>query len=188
MSSGGSGQKPYMDLLGGANYQKLLDPAMEARSQSKDPSGLVGRTQFIKNQQPKPGQGTGPLGPTGKGGINYQTGFNANDQAINEGNILGRLAAEGGGPKSQFSGVNDLRKSQQANDAAQVRRGVQQENAQANMNDQVARSELLQSAVSNMSKVYGDMTQRSIDQMGLANQLQQAMIRNRSALFQALTG
>lgn len=119
--------------------------------------------------------------------LNYQTGFNANSQAINEGNVMGRLAKEGAGPQSRFSGVNDLRRSQQANDAAQIRRGVQQENSQQFMNNQAARSEVLQTAVSNMAKMYSDMGQRNIDQMSLAAQLQQAMIRNRSNLMNALT-
>lgn len=125
--------------------------------------------------------------PGGGGALSYQTGFNANDQAVNEGNILGRLKAEGGGKASQFSGVNDLRSAQQSNDAAQLRRGVQQQNAQQHMDDQAARSELVQTATSNMAKMYGDMAQRSVDQMGLATQLQEAMIRNRGALFDALT-
>lgn len=151
------------------------------------------RTNFIKNQQPKqpPQQRPARGGTGGQFGrppsLNYQTGFNANSQAVNEGHILGRLGAEGGGPASQFSGVNDLRKSQQMNDAAQLRRGIQQENAQQNMNDQAARSEIMQTATSNMAKMYGDMTQRNIDQMGLATQLQEAIIRNRNALMTALT-
>lgn len=152
------------------------------------------RTAFIKSQQPKqtpsqkPGSGVGQNGQTAGGGtMGYQTGFNANAQALNEGHILGRLGAEGGGPTSQFSGVNDLRKSQQMNDQAQLRRGIQQENAQQHMNDQAARSEIMQTAASNMAKMYGDMTQRNISQMGLANQLQEAMIRNRNALAKALT-
>lgn len=136
-----------------------------------------------------PSFGGGPIGT--KDGtsqsLNYQTGFNANSQAINEGNIMGRLAKEGAGPQSRFSGVNDLRRSQQANDAAQTRRGIQQENSQQFMNNQAARSEVLQTAVSNMAKMYADMGQRNIDQMSLATQLQQAMIRNRSNLMTALT-
>jgi hypothetical protein len=54
------------------------------------------------------------------------------------------------------------------------------------MDDQVTRSELMQSGLSNQAKIYADMAQRSIDQTNLAAKLQESMINNRFAFAQAL--
>jgi hypothetical protein len=59
-------------------------------------------------------------------------------------------------------------------------------NAQMGLENQVSRAELMQAGLSNQAKIYADMTQRATDQIGLAAQLQQAMIRNRAALSAAL--
>ena len=123
--------------------------------------------------------------------LNYQTGFNADSQAINTGNVTGRLGKESKvgpleGTATGQQAARDLQKSQTFNDTAQIKRGLEQKNAQQNLQNQVTRSELMQTGLSNQAKIYGDITQRSIDQVGLAAKLQEAMIRNRFALAQAL--
>lgn len=138
--------------------------------------------------QDKPGTGGGGHGD---GGLNYQSGFNANGQAINTGNIMDRLGKEGNysaqhGSATGKQGTSDLSRSLSRNDAAQLTRGIEKENAQQNMQNQVTRSELMQSGLSNQAKIYGDMAQRENDQVGLAAKLQESMIRNRFALAQAL--
>jgi len=129
---------------------------------------------------------TGPL-PS----IGYQTGFDANRQAVNVGNVQSQFAKD-----SQFQplftsedgsqGVQDLQRSQQYNAQAQLQRGLESENAQKNMQDQAIRSELLQTGLSNQAKIYGDISQRAVDQVGLAAKLQEAMIRSQFAIKQAL--
>lgn len=121
----------------------------------------------------------------------YQSGFNANQQAINQGNVVGRMEAE-----SQFEpqlatgdgarAVQDLRRSQVANDSAQLRRGMQLQNSQQHIKNQIARSELIQSGLANQAKIYGDRVGRETSQIGLAAQLQGSMIQNRNAFMQAL--
>lgn len=134
--------------------------------------------------QPQPQQ----QAPTFAG---YQTGFNADRQAVNTGNITGRLAKEGRFVPQQGSATGkqaaqDLYKSQQFNDQAQIRRGLEGTNAQQQMQSQATRSELMQVGLSNQAKIYSDITQRANDQTSLAAQLQESMIRNRLALSQAL--
>jgi hypothetical protein len=143
----------------------------------------------FKSPAPKPTQTPKAVMPAPS--LNYQTGFNANRQAVNTGNVLGRLNKESRvgplqGSATGQQGAQDLQKAQQFNDAAQISRGLEQQNAQQHLQNQVARSELMQTGLSNQAKVYADITQRSIDQTSLAAKLQEAMIRNRFALYQAL--
>jgi hypothetical protein len=46
------------------------------------------------------------------------------------------------------------------------------------MKDQAAQSELLQAALSNQTKQYSDLAQRQVSQIGLASQLQNALIKH----------
>lgn len=123
--------------------------------------------------------------------IGYQSGFNANGQAVNTGQVQGQFAADAQWAPSQagFDGsraTQDLQKSQQYNAQAQLQRGLESENAQKHMQDQAVRSELMQTGLANQAKIYGDITQRAVDQVSLAAQLQEAMIRSQFALKQAL--
>lgn len=132
-----------------------------------------------------------PSQPGQGGSINYQTGFNADRQAVNAGNILDRLGKEGRlamGPQTADAnrGIQDLQRGQIANDVAHLRRGIQATNAAQNMQDQVTRSELMQTGLSNQAKIYADMASREVDQVSLAAKLQEAIIRNRFALAQGL--
>lgn len=178
MSATGTGMQPYQTLLGEQNYNALAGPK---QPQSAGPYS-----------KPAAGTGKSPFHPTsGQGGLGYQTGFNADGQAVNVGNVMDRLGKEGRysphqGSATGMQGAADLSKSLSMNDAAQMRRGIEKENAQQNMQNQVTRSELMQSGLSNQAKIYGDMAQRENDQVGLAAKLQEAMIRNRFALAQAL--
>jgi hypothetical protein len=125
------------------------------------------------------------------GGLGYQSGFNADRQPVNTGFASGRLQKESQfvpqfGSATGKQAALDLTKSQQFNDQAQLRRGMETANAQMGLENQVSRAELMQAGLSNQAKIYADMTQRATDQIGLAAQLQQAMIRNRAALSAAL--
>lgn len=123
--------------------------------------------------------------------IGYQSGFNAGGQAVNAGAVQGQFAKDSQWKPQNVSadgsrGVQDFQKSQQFNAQAQLQRGLESENAQKQMQDQAVRSELMQTGLSNQAKIYGDITQRAVDQVSLAAQLQEAMIRSQFALKQAL--
>lgn len=85
-------------------------------------------------------------------------------------------------------GVQDLQNSMLYNSQAQMQRGLEQQNSQKSMEDQAMRSDLLQTGLANQAKIYGDITSRSVDQIGLAAKLQEAMTRSKFALSQALLG
>lgn len=123
--------------------------------------------------------------------LSYQTGFNANSQAVNSGNVIGRMQAESqykptGLSKDGARAVADQQRSMSMNDAAQLRRGMEAQNSQQFLKNQVARSQLMQQGMANQAKMYEQIAQRDISQIGLAEQIQEAQIRARSALAQAL--
>lgn len=114
-------------------------------------------------------------------------------QAVNTGNVLGRLEKESQytpqfGSATGVQGGRDLRKSLAGNSRAQFGRQADAANAQQDSSNQVMKSELARAAMTNQSRIYGDMAQRQTDQLSLATKLQEAMIRNRFALTQALVG
>jgi len=154
--------------------------------------GALPHNYSVQNRPaPKPVEAPAQTQAAAPSFTGYQSGLNANRQAVNTGNIMGRLAKEGqfspqAGSATGKQAAQDLYKSQQANDQAQMRRGIEGTNAQQFMQNQSTRSELMQAGLSNQAKIYSDMTQRSNDQVGLAAQLQESMIRNRLALSQAL--
>lgn len=160
--------------------------------------GLLPPGKTPEPAPPRQGPGTDPdqfpqipTAPRSGGAINYQTGFNADRQAVNTGDVLGRLQREGQYAPKQKSqeasrAIADLQKGQTGNDMAHLKRGIQATNAAQGMQDQVTRSELMQSGLSNQAKIYSDMASREVDQTGLAARLQEAIIRNRFALSQAL--
>jgi hypothetical protein len=140
---------------------------------------------------PTPPSGSSQPGPSPM--ASYTTGFKAEDQAINTGNVVGRMQAESQFKPQGVTGdgaraIEDHRRSQLANDTAQMRRGMQLQNSQQYMKDQIARSEIMQQGLANQSKIYNDLVQRDVSQIGLASQLQAAMLRSRMALAQALMG
>ena len=122
--------------------------------------------------------------------LNYQSGFNADSQAVNAGqtmsnyernarvNPLGSLTDDG------QRGVQDLNNSMTDNSQAQMGRALESQNAQKNLQDQFQRSELTQQGLTNQAQMYGDISQRAVDQMGLAAKLQEATIRNQFAVAQ----
>jgi hypothetical protein len=131
------------------------------------------------------------LGAPSPAGLSYQSQFNDKRQGINTGHILGRHSQESKfvpqfGSATGKQAAADLSKSQQFNDQAQLSRGAENFNAQQGLKDALTKAELTQAGRSNASKIYADMTSRATDQIGLAAQLQQAMIRNRTALMTAL--
>ena len=123
--------------------------------------------------------------------IGYQSGFQAGGQAVNAGQVQAQFGRDSQYRPQQASagglrGAQDLQKSQQYNAQAQMQRGLESQNAQKNMQDQAVRSELMQTGLSNQAKVYGDITQRSVDQVSLAARLQEAQIKAQFAIRQAL--
>ena len=120
--------------------------------------------------------------------LGYQSGFNSNKQAVNAGQVLGdyegnafflgndQLTDDGA------RGVADLNNQMTTNNVSQMARSLESNNAQKNMADQFARSELTQQGLANQANIYGDISQRAIDQMGLAARLQEAQIRNSFAI------
>lgn len=181
--------------LGGASQTPMVSPL---RPQSTDSPYQRDPMAYYNAQAQRPPQQAAPQagGSQGQGTtsqLGYQTGFNADRVAVNSGDVLGRLGQEGQyvpqqGSATGIQAAADLSKSLAMNDQAQMRRGIEKANAQQSMNDKVTRSELMQSGLSNQAKIYGDMAQRQTSQIGLAAQLQEAMIRNRFALAQALLG
>lgn len=123
--------------------------------------------------------------------IGYQSGFNASGQAVNSGQVQAQFGQDSQYRPQQLSAdgaraTQDLQKSQQYNAQAQLQRGLESQNAQKNMQDQAVRSELMQTGLANQAKMYGDISQRAVDQVGLAAKLQEAMIRSQFAIKQAL--
>lgn len=121
----------------------------------------------------------------------YQSGMNADRQAANTGSIVGQMKKDStfnanAGSASGNRAVQDLQKSNQFNDAAQIQRGLEAQNAQQNMEMQAARSQLTQQGMSNQAQIYGDLTNRTNDQIGLAAKLQEAYIRNQFAARQQM--
>ena len=122
--------------------------------------------------------------------LGSQSGFNADGQAVNTGQVLNDyegnafftgsddLTADGA------RGVADLNNQMTTNNVAQMRRSLDTNNAQKNMADQYMRSQLTQQGLANQAQIYGDISQRAIDQMGLAARLQEAQIRNNFAIAQ----
>lgn len=157
------------------------------------PAGAAGSAQPQDggwgDVMPAPGQAPWNQHPSRD--FDYQPAFNAQGQAINSGSILGRLAAEGrytpgaGSPDGNRA-ASDLSKSMMMESAVQGARGLEQENAAQNAKEQQARSEAMQSALGNQTKMYNAANQRATDQMSLAAQLQQAMIASRNRFREAL--
>lgn len=180
------------------------------RNAQEGAANAIQRQKILRDYGQKTGGGsTGAPGATtggpgqqspvqeGQAGPNplasYKTGFNAEDQAINSGNVIGRMRAESQYKPQGVTGdaaraIEDHRRGQLANDTAQMRRGMQLQNSQQYMKDQVARSELMQQGLANQSKIYNDLVQRDVSQIGLAASLQAAMLRSRMAFTQALMG
>lgn len=122
-------------------------------------------------------------------GVNYQSGYNADSQAVNSGSIKQNflkdsLLAPKVKSKDGQRAVEDVQRGMQAQAVAQMDRGLQSQNAQQAMADQANRSELMQQGLTNQAQIYQDMNQRSIDQIGLAGRLNEAMIRNKFALLE----
>jgi hypothetical protein len=189
MSASGSGLAPYMALMGQANYDKLSGPQKPAAQSpyQRDPMSYY-NSQAAQQRPPRPA----PQAPGGQGG----QGGNASilsGQAVDSGNVLGRLGQESQytptmGTQTGIQGGKDLSKSLSANSRAQIGRGVEAANAQQSSANHVMKSELTQAAMANQARIYGDMAQRSNDQLSLATKLQEAMIRNRMAFAQTLLG
>ena len=134
-------------------------------------------------QEIKPTKKIAPA-PKPNARIGYQSGFNAEGQSVNSGQVLGDYERNAsfnpvqGLTDDGERGVQDLSRSMTDNSQAQMGRTLEAQNAQKNMQDQFVQSELTQQGLANQSQIYGDISQRATDQMGLAAKLQEATIRN----------
>ena len=122
-------------------------------------------------------------GPAGE--VNYQTGINPNRQAINSSDVLGRAGKEarmagGSGAAADFA------RGQIANDRAQLQRGISQENAQQNMVEQANRSEMFQAGLSMQADMMNKTAQLRANQVGMAADMMQNLMRSRGALMNSL--
>lgn len=134
-------------------------------------------------QEMKPTKKIDPA-PKPNARVGYQSGFNAEGQAVNSGQALSDYERNAffnpvqGLTDDGERGVQDLNRSMTDNAQAQMGRALDSQNAQKNMQDQFVRSELTQQGLANQAQIYGDISQRAVDQMGLAAKLQEAIIRN----------
>ena len=132
----------------------------------------------------KPPAMASPAGGT----LNYQSGFNADRQAVNSGQNNANFLRESLTKQPVSSadgarGVQDVQKGMQQNSLAQINRGYAAQNAQQSMNDMADRSQLMQQGLANQSKIYSDISNRAVDQMGLASKINEAMIRNKFSVL-----
>lgn len=130
------------------------------------------------NAQPKPK----------KPSIGYQSGFNADRQAVNTGQsnanyLRESLMAPAVSSKDGQRAVNDMYKGMQGNTVAQMNRQNSAMNAQQSVNDMATRSELTQQGLANQAQIYQDMANRSVSQTALAASLEEAKIRNNAAIM-----
>lgn len=143
-----------------------------AGSPAKKPSGILGASPAAPQQ--------------------HAPQFNSSGQSINIGHALTRHGKEGrmaAGPAPTGDGgraASDFQKSQQMSESAQLKRGLEAENAQQNMQEQAMHAELVKMAMSAQAQKTSQMAQRQSSQIGLASQLQQALMSHRNALMQAL--
>jgi len=124
--------------------------------------------------------------------VGYQTGMNADGQAVNTGQVQAQFGRDASAyqPQQQSQdgqrAVQDAQRSMQYNSQAQMQRGLDAQNAEKQMQDQYARSELFQQGTANQAKIYSDINSRAVDQMSLAAKIKEAEIRNKYLLMQAL--
>ncbi len=128
-------------------------------------------------------------GAPSKASLGYQSGFEANAQAVNSGQGKANFLKESL-LKSPISsqdgqrGIEDIQRGMQANSVSQLGRGYAAQNAQQSANDMATRSQLTQQGLANQAQIYQDMNKRAVDQMGLAAKLNEALIRSKGALIQ----
>lgn len=156
---------------------------MASDLRSKQPAQQAGGATASGGQSRPAGQGGG--GQAG-GGVSYQTGINAERPAINAGNILERSGKEGRLAGVTSGAAKDFLKGQQSEDAANLRRGINLENAQQNMAAQANRSELFQAGIAQQVDQFSKMAQHRANQTGMAVDWFQKMMQGREALMQSL--
>lgn len=118
--------------------------------------------------------------------VGYQSGINAERPAINASSVVDRSQREGRAAKVTSGAAKDFLRGQQSEDAANLRRGIAQENAQQNMVEQANRSELFQAGLAQQVDMFNKMAQHRTNQAGLAADIMQQLMRSREALMQSL--
>jgi hypothetical protein len=99
--------------------------------------------------------------------ISYQSSINVGG-GIGKQGILNGLLDTGSQPNPD---VSAFARGTAWNDAAQIGRGIDAQNQQLQMTQQSKRSESALSGLGNLAKIYGDMSERSVSQQGLAAQI-----------------
>ena len=125
--------------------------------------------------------------------LKYKTGFNADSQALNTGQLQSQTAKDSQyNPQQQSQsgqrGVQDLQKSLLANTQAQTRRAMDAHNSQKQMADQATRSQLAQQGLANQAQIYADVNRRAENQIDLAAKIQNAEIQRKFAWKQFVAG
>lgn len=152
---------------------------------SRKDARAVARQGRPKKQSVQGVAGGGAAAPN----LSYQSGYTANHQAVNAGQVKADYARNAqyqgqmATPDAQ-RGVQDLQNQMTTNTQGQMGRQLEAQNAQKFMQDQATRAELTQQGLANQTKIHSDLAQRSISQMGLSAKLQEAQIRNNFAIAQ----
>lgn len=160
--------------------------------QSAPPQRPTAQAPAPQRPSPRPsatpaGQPSQPPAQAGsQSGLAYQSGVNPNQQAVNLGGIMDRHGRE-----SRLAGVTsgaarDFAKGQQREDAANLNRGIKQQNAQQNMVEQANRSELFQAGLAQQVDMQSKLMQHRTAQSSMAADWFQKMMQSREALMGSL--
>lgn len=185
--------------LQGVKWERQLDGSYAMPGQGKWKGGKpqpaqkpnAGAPMVAKPVAPPkspPGAQSQPSQPSAKAspGLSYQTGINAERPAINAGNVLERSGKEGRLAGVTSGAARDFLKGQQSEDSANLRRGINLENAQQNMAAQANRSELFQAGLAQQVDQASKMAQHRASQASMAVDWFQKMTQGREALMQSL--
>ena len=153
----------------------IIDP------RPRPPGAAPGRDDPAHGQPARPATATAAA-PS----LNYQSGLNTERPAINSGNVTERAAKEGRLAQVTAGAAKDFLKGTQSEDAANLRRGISQLNAQQNMVEQANRSELFQAGLAQQVDMFSKMAQHRASQAGMAAEIMQKLMQSREALMQSL--
>jgi hypothetical protein len=133
-------------------------PARRPPAQSKPSTSPAGGLFGLPAQQPAAAQ---------PAALNYQSGVGVGGGIDRKGVLSGLLNT--GTPSDP--NLAALSRATSRNDAAQIGRGIDAQNQQLMMAQQAKRSESVVAGASNLAKMHGDLSERSISQQGLAAQI-----------------
>lgn len=146
---------------GGSSTPAPMGPrpmAPKPQPTGNQPGGLTGGLFGLPAQQPAAAQ---------PAALNYQSGVGVGGGIDRKGVLSGLLNT--GTPSDP--NLAALSRATSRNDAAQIGRGIDAQNQQLMMAQQAKRSESVVAGASNLAKMHGDLSERSISQQGLAAQI-----------------